>query len=199
MKIPTIKEKLQAMYPKLKEKYGYTNVMQAPRIEKVVVSVGTGKMTRADKKKNDFVADRLAKITGQKPSARPAKKSVASFKIRSGEPIGQVVTLRGARMEGFLDKLVNVALPRTKDFRGFSPRAIDEMGNLTIGVKEHTIFPETADEDLRDVFGMAITIVLSTRNKEESRDVLASLGFPFREGAEEATRRGRNRKKKEQK
>lgn len=199
MTIPTIKEKLKAMYPKLKEKYGYANVMQAPRIEKVVVSVGTGKMSRNDKKKNDLVADRLAKITGQKPSARTAKKSVASFKIREGEPIGQMVTLRGARMEGFLDKLTNVALPRTKDFRGFSPRAIDAMGNFTIGIKEHTIFPETADEDLKDVFGMAITIVLSTRNRAESQDVLSYLGFPFREDADEATKRGRNRKKKERK
>lgn len=199
MQIPTIKEKLKAMYPKLKETYGYKNVMQAPRIEKVVVSVGTGKMTRADKKRNDFVADRLATITGQKPSPRAAKKSVASFKIREGEPIGQMVTLRGARMEGFLDKLVNVALPRTKDFRGFSPRAIDAMGNFTIGIKEHTIFPETADEDLRDVFGMAITVVLSTRNKEESKDVLTYLGFPFRDGADEATKRGRKRERKERK
>jgi len=195
MTIPTTKEKLTAAYPKLKEKYGYKNVMQAPHIEKVIIAVGTGRLSRNDKKKNDFIAGRLATITGQKPSARPAKKSVASFKLREGEVIGQMVTLRGARMFGFLDKFINIAVPRTKDFRGFSARSLDAMGNFTLGIKEHAIFPETADEDLRDVFGMAITIVLSTRNKEESKDVLEALGFPFREVAESLTRRGRKRSK----
>lgn len=195
--IPTTKEKLKALYPKLKEKHGYTNIMQAPRVEKVVVSVGTGKMSRADKKKNDFIADRLAKITGQKPSPRPAKKSIASFKLREGEIVGQSVTLRGDRMYGFLDKLTNIAIPRTKDFRGFSPRAIDAVGNFTMGIKEHTIFPETADEDLKDVFGLSVTVVVSTRKKDESRDVLEGIGFPFRDGADEATKRGRKRKRKE--
>lgn len=195
MTIPTIKEKLKAAYPKLKEKYGYKNVMQAPSIEKVIIAVGTGKLSRADKKKNEFIAGRLATITGQKPSERKAKKSVASFKLREGEVIGQMVTLRGERMFGFLDKFINVAVPRTKDFRGFSARSIDAMGNFTLGIKEHTIFPETADEDLRDAFGMAITVVLSTKNKEESKDVLEALGFPFREVAESASRRGRKRAK----
>ncbi len=195
MHVPTIKEKLTAAYPKLKEKYGYTNVMQAPSIEKVVISVGTGKSSRADKKKNEFVALRLGTITGQKPSERKAKKSIASFKLREGEVIGQMVTLRGARMLGFLDKLINIAVPRTKDFRGFSAGSIDTMGNFTLGVKEHTIFPETADEDLRDVFGLAITIVLSTRNKEESKDVFEALGFPFREVADTLSRRGKKRTK----
>lgn len=195
MNVPTIKEKLKAAYPKLKEKYGYTNVMQAPKIEKVLVSVGTGKMARADKKRQEFVVERLATITGQKPSARPAKKSIASFKLREGEVIGQLVTLRGARMMGFLDKFINIAIPRTKDFRGFSAKSLDDMGNFTVGVKEHTVFPETADEDLRDVFGMAITIVMTSNNKEESKDVLEALGFPFRENAEEATKRGRARVK----
>lgn len=194
MNVPTTKEKLKAAYPKLKEKYGYTNIMQAPKIEKVLVSVGTGKMARADKKRQEFIVERLAKITGQKPSARPAKKSIASFKLREGEIIGQLVTLRGARMMGFLDKFINIAVPRTKDFRGFSARSLDEMGNFTVGVKEHTVFPEAADEDLRDVFGMAITIVLSSKSKAESLDVLEAMNFPFRENAEDATKRGRARK-----
>lgn len=194
MNVPTIKEKLTSAYPKLKEKYGYTNIMQAPRIEKVLVSVGTGKMARADKKRQEFIVSRLAKITGQKPSARPAKKSIASFKLREGEIIGQLVTLRGARMMGFLDKFINIAIPRTKDFRGFSAKSLDEMGNFTVGVKEHTVFPETADEDLRDVFGMAITIVLSSKSKAESLDVLEAMNFPFRENAEDVTKRGRARK-----
>ena len=196
MNVPTIKEKLKASYPKLKESYGYTNVMQAPKIEKVLVSVGTGKMARADKKRQEFVVSRLAIVTGQKPSARPAKKSIASFKLREGEVIGQLVTLRGARMMGFLDKFINIAIPRTKDFRGFSEKSIDAMGNFTYGVKEHTVFPETADEDLRDVFGMAITIVTTSKGKKETKDLLEMLGFPFRAAAEEATKRGRARKTK---
>jgi len=196
MNVPTIKEKLKASYPKLKETYGYTNVMQAPKIEKVLVSVGTGKMARADKKRQEFVVSRLAIVTGQKPSARPAKKSIASFKLREGEVIGQLVTLRGARMMGFLDKFINIAIPRTKDFRGFSEKSIDEMGNFTYGVKEHTVFPETADEDLRDVFGMAITIVTTSNNKKETKELFEMLGFPFRTAAEEATKRGRARKTK---
>ena len=184
---------MKLAYPKLKEKYGYKNVMQAPKIEKILISVGTGKMSRADKKRQDFVASRLAIITGQKPSARPAKKSIASFKLREGEIIGQLVTLRGARMQGFLDKFINIAIPRTKDFRGFSSRSIDAMGNYSIGIKEHTIFPETADEDLKDVFSMAVTIVLSTNKKEESKDLLEMLGFPFRDTADEKKKRERAR------
>lgn len=195
MHVPTIKENLKAAYPKLKEKYGYKNVMQAPRLEKVLLSVGTGKSSRGDKKRNDFIAGRLAIITGQKPSGRLAKQSIASFKLREGEVIGQMVTLRGARMNGFLDKFINIAIPRTKDFRGFSAKSIDEMGNFTLGMKEHTVFPETADEDLKDVFGLAVTIVLSSTNKEETKDVLEALGFPFRDNADEATRRGRARTK----
>ncbi len=195
MKVPTIKENIKAAYPKLKEKYGYKNVMQAPKIEKVLVSIGTGKMSRGDKKRQDFVASRLATITGQKPSARPAKQSIASFKLREGEIIGQLVTMRGAHMHAFLDKFINIAIPRTKDFRGFSAKSIDAMGNFTIGIKEHTIFPECADEDLKDVFGMAVTIVLSTKKKEETKDFLELLTFPFREIAEEGSKRGRARTK----
>lgn len=193
MKTQTIQEKLKAAYPAFQQKYGYKSVMQQPRIEKVVLSVGTGKISRADKKKNEFIAERLGMITGQKASGRQAKKSIASFKTREGDVIGQMVTLRGKRMFGFLEKLINIAVPRTKDFRGFSARSIDAMGNFTFGIKEHTIFPETADEDLRDVFGLAITIVLSTRKKEETKDVLEAIGFPFRDIAGESSRRGRKR------
>ncbi|OGZ06314.1 MAG: 50S ribosomal protein L5 [Candidatus Lloydbacteria bacterium RIFCSPHIGHO2_01_FULL_49_22] len=193
MNVPTIKEKIKSAYPKLKEKHGYKNVMQAPKVEKVIISVGTGKMSRNDKKKNEFVASRLGMITGQKASARKAKQSIASFKLREGDVIGQMVTMRGSKMMGFLDKLVNVAIPRTRDFRGFRAASIDAMGNFTLGIKEHTIFPETADEDLKDVFSLALTVVLSTRNKEESIDFLEHLGFPFRETANEG------KKKKEKK
>ncbi len=163
--------------------------MQAPTIEKVIVSVGTGKMSRNDKKKNEFIASRLAIITGQKPSARRAKQSIASFKLREGDVIGQMVTMRGNHMSTFLDKLVNIAIPRTRDFRGFRTSSIDAMGNFTLGIKEHTIFPETADEDLKDVFGLALTIVVSTRNKQESIDFLEHIGFPFRDTANEGKKK----------
>ena len=197
MNIPTVKEKLKAVYPKLKDKYGWKNVMQAPAIEKVIVSVGTGKMSRNDKKRNDLVVDRLAQITGQKASARKAKQSIASFKLREGEVIGQMVTLRGAHMYGFLDRLVNIAIPRTKDFRGLSKKSVDAMGNFTLGIKEHTIFPETADEDLKDVFGLAITIVFAGNNREENIAVLELLGFPFRDIVKDE--RSSRRKKKDKK
>ncbi|OHA18838.1 MAG: 50S ribosomal protein L5 [Candidatus Taylorbacteria bacterium RIFCSPHIGHO2_02_FULL_47_18] len=173
----TIKKKEGEAFEALKKEFCYANIMQAPRVKSVSVSVGTGSFK--DKKKIDIVLDRLAKITGQKPSPRGAKKSIASFKSREGDVVGALVTLRGPQMFGFLDKLVQVALPRTKDFRGIPPSAIDEMGNITIGVREHTVFPETADEELKDVFGMGITIVTTAKNRAEARAFLTHLGFPF--------------------
>ncbi len=151
-----------------------------PRLTKIVVSSGTGSGMKKDREKNNIVADRLARITGQKPSLRVAKQSVASFKIREGDPIGLTVTLRGARMQHFLNKLVHIAFPRTKDFRGLDKKAIDSMGNLTLGIKEHTIFPEAADEDLRDVFGLAITLVTTAKSKEEAEAFFDQLGIPFK-------------------
>lgn len=164
----------------MKGAFGYKNPFAAPRLLKVVVGSGTGKTSRADKKRNEFIADRLMKITGQKPAPRGAKKSIASFKVREGEVIGFVVTLRGKRMYGFLDKVLNVALPRTRDFRGLSPDSIDEMGNYSIGIKEHTVFPETGDEELKNVFGLAITIVTTAKGKDEAKMFFEHLGFPFR-------------------
>lgn len=173
----TTQEKEKGMFKTLKDKFGYKNPMVSPRLEKIVISVGVGSIT--DKNKIEVVKDRLAKITGQKPAARGAKKSVASFKIREGDVIGYQVTLRGKRMYEFFDKLVHIALPRTRDFRGVKLTAIDAMGNYTLGIKEHTIFPETSDEELRDVFGMAITIVTSSSNKDETEAFLRELGMPF--------------------
>lgn len=173
----SIKEKQNTSYAALKDAFGYTNVMQAPRLKSVSVSSGVGSFK--DKKKIEIVLDRLAKITGQKPSSRGAKQSIASFKSREGDVVGTLVTLRGARMLGFLDKLIAVALPRTKDFRGLSAFSVDEMGNMTIGVREHTVFPETADEELKDVFGMGVTIVTSAKNSKEARAFFTHLGFPF--------------------
>ena len=142
-----------------------------------MVSSGVGK--KREKKQLELISDRLAKITGQKTAPRGAKISIASFKVRQGDTVGLQVTLRGTRMFDFLDKLIHIALPRTRDFRGLSPRAIDDMGNLTIGVREHTIFPETSDEDLKDVFGFAITIVTTAKSKKESEAFFRHLGMPL--------------------
>ena len=176
----TVKQKEKKSYSVLKEKYGYKNVMAAPRLKKIVVSVGTGTGIKRDKDRNKFIMDRLAKITGQKPATRGAKKSIASFKIRLGDQIGVMVTLRGARMYGFLDKLINVAIPRTKDFRGLDKKIVDNIGNMTMSVKEHTIFPETGDEELKDVFGMGVTLVTSAKTKAEATDFFELIGVPFK-------------------
>jgi len=173
-------EKQKEIFEGLKEEFGFKNIWQSPRIEKIVVSSGTGKKVKTDRFRNDVVSERLAKITGQKPAIRGAKFSIAGFKIRQGDPVGQVVTLRGRMAENFFDKLVHIALPRTKDFRGVNRTAVDEMGNLTIGVKEHTIFPETGDEDIKDIFGMSITIVTSAKNKEVAIKYLEKMGVPFK-------------------
>jgi large subunit ribosomal protein L5 len=171
------KQKQQSAYLALAETFGYTSPMQSPRISKVIVSSGVGK--KRDKKQLEVVEDRLAKITGQKASPRPARISIASFKVREGDTVGYQVTLRGARMYDFLDKLIHIALPRTRDFRGLSANAIDEMGNMTLGIKEHTIFPETSDEDLKDVFGFAITIVTSAKSKAEAEAFFRHIGMPL--------------------
>lgn len=159
---------------------GYTNVHQVPKLQKIVVSSGIGSGMKKDKDRGTLVADRISKITGQKPTLRTAKQSVASFKIRTGDPVGLSVTLRGEKMYHFLDKFIHIALPRTKDFRGIDKKVVDDIGNMTIGIKEHTIFPEAADEDLRDVFGLSITLVSSAKTKEEATAYFDYLGIPFK-------------------
>lgn len=171
MKTLTLKEKTQTLE-------GYKNAMQRPRLVKVVVSAGVGSFK--DKNKFKIVEDRLARITGQKPAKRGAKVSIATFKSREGDTVGYQVTLRGQRMYDFLERLVHIALPRTKDFRGISRTGADEMGNYTLGIKENTIFPETADEELKDVFGFAVTIVTTAKSREEALKFLTHLGFPFK-------------------
>ncbi len=171
-------EKASGLFDALKGQYGYTNLMQAPKLVKVIVSSSTGSIK--DPKKKALIGDRLTKITGQKVSEKAAKKSIATFKVRQGDAVGYQVTLRGARMYDFLNKLVNIALPRTRDFRGLESKSIDEMGNVTFGIKEHTVFPETSDEDLKDVFGMAVTVVTTSDNKEETASILSHLGFLFK-------------------
>jgi large subunit ribosomal protein L5 len=174
----SIKTKTAKAFEAMKSEFGYKNVMQAPKIVKVVVSSGVG--SKKDKKQLDLIENRLSRITGQKPVRKGAKVSLAAFKVRAGDTVGMQVTLRGARMYDFLDRLINIALPRTKDFRGISKNSVDDMGNYNLGVKEHTIFAETGDEELKDVFGLAVTIVTNLRNKEETKAFLTHLGFPFK-------------------
>ena len=180
MKIKTVKEKEQEGFEKMKNTFHYKNKMAAPKMVKVVLSVGTGTSIKKEKNKNDAIMDRLMKITGQKGALRGAKKSIASFKVRLHDPIGVVTTLRGKRMHSFLEKLINIALPRTKDFRGISTKVVDDIGNMTIGVKEHTIFPETADEDIKDVFGFAITLVSTAKTRQEGLEFFKLIGIPFK-------------------
>ncbi len=173
----TTQTKIGSVYQTLKSDFGYKNVMQAPKIEKVVVSIGTGRVQ--DKAKIALIQDRLARITGQKASPRPAKQSIASFKLREGDIIGYQVTLRGKRMIHFVDKLIHIALPQTRDFRGLKASSIDEMGNYTIGIKEHTIFPECGDEEIKDVFSLAVTIVTTAKTKKEAEAFLRHIGLPL--------------------
>jgi len=173
-----VKEKFNKALPELMKTLGKKNKMAVPRLDKVVVSVGTG--SYKDKKKVEVVMDRLAKVTSQKPRQTQAKKSIATFKLRQGDVSGVMVTLRGARMNDFLNRLINVAIPRERDFRGLKIESIDEMGNLSIGFKEHTIFPETSDEDLKDVFSFGVTIATTAKNREEAKALFVALGFPFK-------------------
>jgi len=189
----SLKEKQNKAFESLKGTLGLKNKMQSPKLVKVVLSAGTGSFK--DKNKNKIVEDRLTKISGQKAVLKVAKKSVATFKVREGDPVGYQVTLRGPRMFDFLNKLVYIALPRTKDFRGLSSKAIDNMGNMTIGMKENTIFPESSDEELKDVFGMAVTIVTSCKDKNSAKTFFEYLGFPFKKSEEPTFRKRKSRKK----
>lgn len=167
----------KSSFDALKSEFGYENPMQAPKIEKIVVSVAVGSIK--DKKRQEFIQGRLARITGQSAAVRPSKKSIAAFKMREGDTAGYQVTLRGARMNAFLNKLIHIVLPRMKDFRGLKAGSVDEMGNYTFGIKEHTVFPETADEDAKDVFGFAVTLVTSAKTPKEAESLLRFAGLPL--------------------
>jgi large subunit ribosomal protein L5 len=165
--------------PALKAKFGYTNEMQIPRLDKIVVNMGIGEAV-ADSKKAQSAMKDLAAITGQKPVITRAKRSIAAFKLREGMPIGCMVTLRKNRMYDFFDKLVNVVLPRVRDFRGLSGKSFDGRGNYTLGIKEQIIFPEIDYDKIDKVKGMNITIVTTAPTDEEGRQLLALMGMPFR-------------------
>lgn len=169
---------LKEIKPALIKKHNYTSSMQVPRLEKIVINLGVGEAVANPKSLDDAVAD-LTALAGQKPVITKAKKSIANFKLREGMPIGCKVTLRGEKMYEFLDKLVSVALPRVRDFRGVSATAFDGRGNYTLGVKEQIIFPEIQYDKVSKVRGMDIVIVTSARTNEEAKDLLVELGMPF--------------------
>ena len=167
------------MAPAIAKEFGIENPMAVPRLSKIVVNMGMGEAL-ANAKVLDTAAEELKAIVGQKPVVTKAKKSIASFKLRQGNPIGVMVTLRGERMYEFFDRLVSVALPRVRDFRGVSPKAFDGRGNYTIGIREQLIFPEIDFNKVDKLRGMNISIVTTARNDEQARALLKSLGMPFR-------------------
>jgi len=170
---------IQELRPALQKELGLTNVMAVPRLEKVVINMGVGEATQNAKVLDPAVAE-LAQITGQKPVVTKAKKSIAAFKVREGQPIGCMVTLRGDRMYEFLDRLLNVALPRVRDFRGVPTRSFDGRGNYTLGLKDQLIFPEIDYSKVEHQKGMNITIVTTETNDEHARALLKAMGMPFR-------------------
>jgi len=166
--------------PALVKEFGYKNAMQAPRIEKIVVNMGLGEAIN-NGKIIDASVEQLASITGQKPVVTKSRKSIANFKLRQGQSIGAMVTLRGERAYEFLDRLVSIALPRVRDFKGVSPKAFDGKGNYTLGIREQIIFPEINYDKVEKIKGMNITVVTTARNDEEGRALLRFLGMPFRQ------------------
>jgi large subunit ribosomal protein L5 len=169
----------QTVRPALMKRFGYKNIMQAPRIVKVVVNVGVGEALDNAKALDATVED-LMRITGQRPIITHARKSIAAFKLREGRAIGVKVTLRGERMWAFLDRLMNVALPRTRDFRGVSPTGFDGRGNYTLGLREQLLFPEIVIDKIDKVRGMEISVVTTAQSDEEGRELLRLMGMPFR-------------------
>jgi large subunit ribosomal protein L5 len=176
-----LKERYQReIAPALAKEFDITNPMAVPKLEKIVINMGLGEAI-ANSKIVDTAAAELASVAGQKPVVTKAKKSIASFKLRAGMPIGSMVTLRGDRMYEFLDRLVSIALPRVRDFRGVSPRSFDGRGNYTLGIREQLIFPEIDFNKVDKTRGMNISIVTTARNDEQARALLKALGMPFRQ------------------
>ena len=178
---PRLKERYEGeIRQKLLEEFGFRNVHQVPNLVKIVLNMGVGEAT-ANPKLLDKASDELALIAGQKPNIRRARKSVANFKLRAGQPVGCAVTLRGVRMWEFLDRLLSVSLPRVRDFKGVSPRAFDGRGNYSLGVREQIIFPEINYDKVENITGLNITLCTTARNDAEGKALLAHLGLPFRQ------------------
>ena len=174
-----LKKYRKEVIPAMQKEFGIANVMAVPRVEKIVINTGIGRIAKEDK-----VTERIAKdvaiISGQRPVFKKAKKSISGFKIREGMNVGITTTLRGKRMYDFMDRLVSIALPRSKDFRGIDTKNFDGMGNLNLGVKESSIFPELNYENLKDIFGLQVTVMTNARNKEKGVRLLKLIGFPIR-------------------
>ncbi|HBB36015.1 MAG TPA: 50S ribosomal protein L5 [Cyanobacteria bacterium UBA8803] len=178
-------QRLKSLYqetivPKLKEQFGYSNIHQVPKVVKVTVNRGLGEASQNAKALESSLSE-MAIITGQKPVVTRAKKAIAGFKIRQGMPVGVMVTLRSERMYSFLDRLINLALPRIRDFRGVSPRSFDGRGNYTLGIREQLIFPEIDYDSIDQIRGMDISIITTANSDEEGRALLKEMGMPFRE------------------
>jgi large subunit ribosomal protein L5 len=169
----------QTIVPKLMEQFSYTNVHQAPKVIKVTINRGLGEAATNAKALESSIAE-IAKITGQKPVVTRAKKAIAGFKIRAGMPVGVMVTLRGDRMYAFLDRFINLTLPRIRDFRGISPKSFDGRGNYSIGIREQLIFPEIEYDQIDQIRGMDISIITTAENDESGRALLKEMGMPFR-------------------
>lgn len=178
--IPRLKtEYLNVIRPKMQEKFNYSNPMQVPAIEKIVINMGIGEAT-GDTKKVKAAAEDLEAIAGQKPVITRARKSIAGFKVRENMPLGCKVTLRQAHMFEFLDRLVNIALPRVRDFRGLNPKSFDGRGNYAMGIKEHIVFPEINYDKVDEIWGMDIVVCTTATNDDEARALLTEFNFPFR-------------------
>ena len=182
---PRLKAKYEADIAKaMTEKFGYRNAMEVPKIEKITLNMGVGEASQ-DKKKVQTAAEEMALIAGQKPVITKAKKSIAQFKLREGMPIGAKVTLRRERMYEFVDRLVTIALPRVRDFRGLNPKSFDGRGNYAMGIKEHIVFPEINYDKVDQVWGMDIIVTTTAKTDEEARELLRLFNFPFPAEAEE--------------
>ncbi len=181
--MPRFKDQYQTeIVPRMMEDFGYSSVMEVPRLDKIVVNIGVGEALTNPRALDAATGD-LATITGQKPTIRRARKSIASFKLRAGSPVGAKVTLRGARMYEFIDRLISIALPRQRDFRGISPDSFDGRGNYTLGLREQLVWPEVDYDKIDQVRGMEITIVTTAKTDEEGRRLLALMGMPFAQAA----------------
>jgi large subunit ribosomal protein L5 len=170
----------QVVRKSMTEKFSYKNPMQVPRLDKIVINMGVGEGV-ADRKKVEQAAEAMAAIAGQKPIITKSRKSIATYKLRDGQAIGCKVTLRKARMYEFLDRLVNIAMPRIRDFRGLNPKSFDGRGNYSLGIKEHTIFPEIDYDKAQDMWGMDITVCTTAKSDDEARALLTAFNFPFRQ------------------
>lgn len=177
--IPTKDKYTKTAIAEMKKKFSYKNVMAVPRIKKVVVNVGIGKIAKENDKIEEVV-NSITAITGQKPVKVKAKKAISGFKVREGMEVGVKATLRGKRMWQFIDRLVNSTLPRTRDFQGINKRAVDQKGNLNIGIKEHMIFPEISPERVKHTFGLQVTVSTDARTQEEGLELFRLLGFPIK-------------------